>query len=190
MDSFILSYLNYWTPLGYIIVFIGMMFEGDTFLFIASFLAHQGVFQPIPLFITALWGMIIGDNLWYSVGLKLRDSQSWIIRWAKRVAGPFDEHLKNNPLRTIFIAKFTYGLNHMMILRAGTLQIRWQDLEKSDILAIISWMAIVGSLGYFSSASFIYVKHYLRFGELALLFGLIIFFGLEYFITKKTKKEL
>ncbi len=190
MDSLILSYLNYWEPLGYIIVFLGMMFEGDTFLFIASFLAHEGAFQIFPLFITALWGMILGDNLWYSLGFKLQNSDSWLVRWAEKVSGPFDEHLKNNPLRTIFIAKFTYGMNRAIILRAGTLKIKWQDLEKSDILATISWMFIVGGLGYFSSASFVYVKHYLRYGEIALLLGLIIFFGLEYLITKRTRKEL
>ena len=190
MESHILSYLNYWEPLGYIIVFLGMMFEGDTFLFIASFLAHQGIFQPIPLFVTALWGMVLGDNLWYSLGFKLRNSDSKLVRWAEKATGPFDEHLKNNPLRTIFIAKFTYGINHAIILRAGTLKIKWKDLEKSDILATILWIVIVGALGYFSGASFGYVKHYLRYGEIAILIGLIIFLGLEYFITKKTKRKL
>jgi len=190
MDSYILSYLNYWEPLGYIIVFLGMMFEGDTFLFIASFLAHQGIFQPVPLFITALWGMILGDNLWYSIGFKLRNAGTFLNRWAEKLAQPFDEHLKNRPLRTIFLSKFTYGVGHAIFFRAGNIRIRWGKLEQSDILATIFWMAIVAGLGYFSGASFSYAKQYLRYGEVAILIGLIIFLGLEYLITKKTKRKL
>ena len=190
MESLLLSYLNHWEPFGYIILFLTMMIEGDTALFIASFLTHQGIFDPIAMFLTALWGMILGDNLWYSAGLKFKNSAHWLNNWAERLAKPFDEHLVNKPFRTIFIAKFAYGVNHAIIFRAGTLKIKWSDIEKSDILATLLWMAVVGSLGYFSSASFTLVKNYLKFGEASLLLGLLIFLGLEYLITKRTKKEL
>ncbi|MBI4991847.1 MAG: VTT domain-containing protein [Candidatus Harrisonbacteria bacterium] len=190
MESVLLSYLNYWEPLKYIIIFLGMMVEGDTVLFIASFLAHQGLIDPTAMLLTALWGMILGDNLWYSAGLKLRNSSSWLNQWAEKLAKPFDEHLIKKPFRTIFIAKFTYGINHAIILRAGTLRTKWSEIEKSDILATLLWMIIVGGLGYFSSASFSYVRHYLKFAEVALLLGLLIFFSLEYLITKGTKKNL
>lgn len=190
MTSLIASYLGFLGPLGYILLFLGMIFEGDAVLFLAGFLTHQGFFEPIPMAATVLWGVIVGDNLWYSLGLKFKKSSFFLNRWARRITAPFDGHLLNKPMRTIFISKFTYGLNHAILVRAGELGIKWKHLEKGDILATLLWAAIVGGLGYFSSASFSLVKSYLRFTEIALLLGFLIFFGLEYLITEKTKKRL
>ena len=190
MDSFLLSYLNYWEPLGYIIIFLGMMIEGDTVLFIAAFLAYQGILETMPMLVVALWGMILGDNLWYSLGRKLKNSNSALNKWAEKLAGPLDEKLRNNTFRTIFFAKFAYGINRAVIFYAGRMRMNWRKVEQSDILATLLWMAIVAPLGYFSGASFIYVKRYLRYGEIALLLGLIIFLGLEYLIAKRTKEKL
>lgn len=187
MESFLFHYLTFWEPLAYILIFLGMMIEGDTVLFVAAFLTHQGILHPFPMLLTALWGMILGDNLWYTLGFRLRNASTFLNRWAEKLAQPFDEHLKNHPLRTIFISKFTYGVGHAIFFRAGAIRIRWRKLEQSDILATIFWMAIVTGLGYFSSASFSLVKRYLRFGEVALLLGLIIFFTLEHLIVKKSK---
>lgn len=166
-----------------------MIFEGDAVLFISAFLVHQGALSLLPVLLTTLWGMILGDNLWYSLGLKLKKSDSFLNKWAEKLTQPFDEKLKSSPLQTIFLSKFTYGIGHVIFFRAGALKIKWRKIEQSDILATLFWMSIVGSLGYFSGASFSYIKHYLRFGEIALLLGLFIFFGLEYLITKKANKK-
>jgi len=187
MESLIFQYLTAWEPLAYIIIFFGMMVEGDTVLFIAAFLTHQGILHILPALLTALWGMILGDNLWYTLGFKLKNSNTFLNQWAEKLAKPFDEHLKNHPLRTTFLSKFTYGVGHAIFFRAGAIRIRWGKLEQSDILATLFWMAVVAGLGYFSSASFSLAKHYLRFGEIALLLGLIIFFTLKHLIVKKSK---
>ncbi len=192
MESLLLSYLNSWEPLGYLIIFLGMMVEGDFIMFTAAFLAHQGILGFVPAFLSALWGMILGDNLWYSLGLKIRNSSrfSFITAWAEQNAKRFDERLIKNPLRAIFIAKFTYGFNRAILIRAGMLRLKWRKIEQSDILATLLWMAIVGGLGYFASASFSLVKHYLRFAEVALVLGLFIFFCAENLIAQRTKENL
>jgi len=190
MSPILLHYLNLWEPFGYILLFLGMMVEGDTFLFIAAFLAHQGVLGIIPTITVALWGMIFGDNLWYSAGLKLRNSKSVLNRWSEKLAKPLDEHIITKPFRTIFIAKFIYGINRAVIFRAGTLKIKWSKLEQSDILATLCWMAVIGGLGYFSGASFSVIKHYFRYGQTALLAIIIAFFAIEYLIKKGIRKNL
>ena len=190
MNTLFLHYLSSWEPLGYIIVFLGMIFEGDAILFAAAFLSYHGILDPLTVFLASLWGMIFGDNLWYTLGRKFKNSESYLMKWAEKIAKPFDEHLLKKPLRTIFISKFTYGFNRAVIVRAGMLGTRWKKVEESDILATLLWIAIVAPLGYFSGASFTLVKNYLRFGEIALLIGLIIFWVVEYLILKKTKKRI
>lgn len=185
MDSLILHYLALATyrPIAYLVVFLGMVFEGDIILFSAAFLAHQGILNPVPVFLTALWGMIFGDNMWYSLG---RRKNYPFKQWAEKLAQPFDEQLLKNPMRTIFVSKFTYGFNRAILMRAGSLRLNWKKLEESDILATLLWMAIVGGLGYFSSASFNYAKTYLRYGEIALILSLLLFVALEHLINKKS----
>ncbi len=190
MGMLLIQYLIIWQPLGYILTFLGMIFEGETVLFIAAFLSHMGVFNPFILFPVALWGVILGDSLWFSLGKKFRNSPNFLNKWSEKVAQPFDKHLLKNPLRTILIAKFTYGIGHAIFFRAGALQMKWAKIEQYDILATLPWMVIIGSLGYFSSASLSYLKHYLRYGEVALLIGLILFLTLQHFIAKKSQKEL
>ena len=192
MDSFLIPYLTGWEPLAYIIIFLGMMLEGDLILFTATFLAHQGFIEPVSMLMTALWGMILGDNLWYSLGLKIKDSSrlAFLTVWAEKIAKSFDNRLINHPIKTIFIAKFTYGFNRAILIRAGMLKLKWTKVEQSDILATLLWMVIVGGLGYFASASFSLAKNYLRFAEVALVLGLLLFFGLEYLVTQKTKRDL
>ncbi len=191
MESFLSHYLSAWEPLGYIILFIGMMFEGDTVLYVAAFLVHQGALSFVPMILSALWGMILGDNLWYSLGVKLRKSGTMpkIAKWVE-IAKPFDDHLREKPLRTIFLAKFTYGFNRAIIARAGMLNLKWQKLEESDILATLLWMAIIGGIGYFSSASLSYLKDYLKYFEASLAIGVVFFIILERIISAQSKKRL
>lgn len=192
MESLLANYLTAWEPLGYILIFIVMMFEGDTALFIAAFLVHQGALSLIPVVLASLWGMILGDNLWYSLGLKMKNNDRFPIakKWAEGLAQPFDDHLRQNPFRTIFLAKFTYGFNRAIITRAGMLNLKWKKIEESDILATLAWGIIVGGLGYFSSASMSYLKSYLRYGEVALFISVAIFVILERIISTQSKKRL
>lgn len=187
MESLIFSYLIAWEPFVYPLIFLGMLVEGDLIFFTAAFLIHQGILHPVPVVMTVLWGMLLGDNLWYTLGLKFRNRYPSLNQWAEKLAAPLDEKLKNQPLRTIFISKFTYGIRSAIFFRAGTLKIRWQKIEPADILATLVWMLIIGGLGYLAGASFAPFKKYLRYGEVALLLGLIIFFTLEHLIFKKSK---
>ena len=192
MESLLAHYLTIWEPLGYIVIFIGMMFEGDTVLFIAAFLVQQGALGIVPVVLASLWGMLLGDNLWYSLGLKLRNSEKFPIakKWAEGLAQPFDDHLRQNPFRTIFLAKFTYGFNRAIITRAGMLNLKWKRIEESDILATLLWGIIVGGLGYFSSASLSYLKSYLKYGEVALFISVVFFIILERIVSVQSKKRL
>lgn len=189
MESLIFSYLIEWEPFVYPLIFIGMLFEGDLIFFASAFLIHQGILHPVPVIMTVLWGMLLGDNLWYTLGLKFRNQYPSLNQWAEKVAAPLDEKLKNHSFHTIFISKFTYGIRSAIFFRAGTLKIKWRKIEPADILATLIWMLIIGGLGYLAGASFTPLKKYLRFGELALLLGLIIFFTLEHFIVKKSKRK-
>lgn len=185
----LIHYLALWAPVGYLTIFLGMIFEGDLVLFTAAFLTRTGAFNPILMIVTVFSGVIIGDLLWYKLGARLNEG-SFLQRAASRLGKPFDRHLLARPLHTIFISKFVYGIHHAVLMRAGALGLDKKKFIKDDLISSFWWVTVVGGLGYFSSASFDIVKHYLRSFELFLLVGVLGFILLERLITWQLKKNL
>lgn len=184
-----LRYLTEYQTLAYWIIFIGMMIEGDIILFTAGFLAHRGYFNVDALLLIVISGVILGDNLWYVLGEMLNE-KSYLYKFISRIASPFDEHLKNRTARTIFVAKFTYGFYRPLLLRVGSQRLPFRKFIEADIFASVVWIFIIGGLGYLSSASFFLIRHYLRYTELTLLLGIVIFILISHIITGISKKEL
>ncbi|MBI2054662.1 MAG: hypothetical protein HYT39_01010 [Candidatus Sungbacteria bacterium] len=186
MHFFLLPHLLAWKSWAYIVVAIGMVFEGDIFLFTASFLTRSGFFDFAKMTTAVLGGLIIGDFMWYLAGVYLRTTPhfGFVRTWVGRLTRRFDDHLMGRTGRTIFVSKFMYGIHHLLLMRAGMLGMNSDKYIRKDFWASLIWVAIVGGLGWFSSASFVYVRHYLRFTEIALLLALLGFLFLEFIISR------
>lgn len=186
----LLHYLTDYQILAYWIIFIGMMIEGDILLFTVGFLTYQGYFDIGVVLLTVFSGVIIGDNIWYVLGEFMDEKDNFFTRFIKRATESFDDHLKNHTVRTIFISKFAYGLYRPILLRAGSLRLSFKQFIEGDIAASVIWIFIIGGLGYLGSASFFLIKHYLRYTEVSLFFGLILFILISHIFRHISKKEL
>ena len=187
---FLLSYLLAWSPLAYAIIFLGAVLEGDITVFSAFFLAYHGFLSPWIVIVVAFLGCVLGDICWYWLGYYAEKKLPRLAHWAEKITRRFDDHLREHPIRTIFISKFTYGLNHATLMRSAMLRIPLYEVLESDIPAIVLWITIVGSLGYFSGLSYDHIREYFRFLEVALLISVALFILLEYLISMKSKNRL
>lgn len=183
-DPFFYERIIFWKPFGYYLIFLGMALEGDISLFLTGFLVSQGFFNFGEAVLILFVGALVGDSFWYCLGQWVNHSNNFASRWISRFTKSFDSHLINSPKRTIFISKFIYGFNHLMLARAGILGLRFKEFFKDDLLATVVWIFLVGGFGFLSGASFYLFKHYLHFIERALLLGLGSFFVLEFMIVK------
>ena len=165
------------------------MIEGDILLFTAGFLTYRGYFDIGTMLLVVSLGVVIGDNLWYMLGEVIKEN-SVFGRFITRVIRPFDEHLKKRTIWTIFISKFIYGLHRPTLIRAGMLRLPFKKFIEGDISASVVWIFLIGSLGYISSASFLLIRRYLRYTEITLLFGLILFILISHLLTHISKKKL
>lgn len=186
----LLAPLAAWRPLGYVAVFAGMVFEGDAVLFTAAFLTHQQLFDFGDMALVVLTGVFVGDLLWYQAGV-------WLLRtptlaplrfWLERLTARFDRHLLQRLWRTLFVSKFAYGLHHPILMRAGAIGIPPRRFFWSDVPATLLWVAIVGGLGYGTSAS-VTAFHRLRIVERVLGVGLVLFFLIEWLIRRSTNRH-
>ncbi|MDP3661289.1 MAG: VTT domain-containing protein [bacterium] len=189
MELLFLNVLILWPPLGYILIFLGMMLEGDLTLFTAAFLTAMGLFNPVMAIAVAVVGFLLGDWLWYEAGKHIHRLPAFIATRVEKFARPFDERLSSRPFHTILFAKFAYGIHHLILLRSGATKLSLSRFLISDISASIIWFAIVGSLGYFSGYSFFGAGAYLKFGEVAILIGFIGIVAAERLIAYLSKKS-
>lgn len=189
-ESFFLHFLSSSLPLAYIVIFLGMVFEGDILLFTVAFLAQQGVFNPFQLVIVVLAGVLAGDYGWYLVGVRIVPKFSRLARWVEHIAQPIDQHLTNRQLRTITISKFAYSIHHPILMRAGILRLDAKKLMQNDVVASFVWIAVVGGLGYFSSLSVGLFRHYIKYAEIGLLIGLVLFLAISYLGARYARKGI
>jgi len=190
METFVVAFLMYSRHFSYGLFFIGMLVEGDAVLFASSFLAHQGYFFLPLLIVVGIAGALIGDSIWFFIGTKLNEHTPLFHKWLGKLSQPFDEHLRERLLRTIFISKFTYGFHHALVARAGALGIPFRKFILDDILATLPWFVIITILGYGSSASYQFVRESLHSVQIGLVLGLLSFFIIWHLLSDKLKKKI
>ncbi len=179
--------------IAYPIIFVSMMIEGDVVIFISFFLVSSGILDPATTFLVVFFGTIIGDTLWYHVGLTSEPKNKlslWILNSSSKLTSKFDNHIKEKTFRAVFVSKFTYGFHHLILLRAGIIKTNFRKFIEIDILATIIWIIIIGSLGYASGASFELIKHKLEHSELGVLAAVIIFIIIGEIISKILRKKI
>lgn len=189
MDSYLLDYLILWQKFAYLLIFIGIVLEGDIILFASAFLAYKGFFNLWYVLFIAFFAANIGDLLWYKAGHWLNNLSNLFNKFIKRFQF-LDNHLEVRPFHTIFVSKFTYGFHRLLFMRAGILNFNLVELSKYNLIPNTVWIIVVFGLGYFSGASFSIVKKYFLFTEIGLFIFILLFFILEYFLSKRFKKEL
>lgn len=177
MDSVILNYINGLGNWLYLLVFVGMILEGNITMLIVGFLLKTGEGNLyFFLLFAAFFGELTESLLWYWVGTKIKNHGSKIASWVVVKTGHFDEHFINRPKTALLISKFIYGLYRAAAIRVGILENDIKKYLKQIIPIIILWMAVIGSVGFALGAAFSLMEKYLRYAELILLilFVLII----------------
>lgn len=174
MHHTLLFYLTLWRPLGYGIVFLGMIFEGDAILFTAAFLARERFFSLHTTVVVVLVGVLVGDLFWFQLGMLADRSFPRVRQWVMRIAAPLDSQLQDRPFHYFLLSKFIF-IGHGVLARAGMVKMHMRTFIRADFPATILWVITVGALGYFSSISLAFLRHYLRLVELSLLFSLVLF---------------
>ena len=184
------DYFAFWPSLIYVVAFFSIAIDSDATIFIIGFFTLQKHLNPLVVFLIVYAVVLVGDALWYSLGLAFKYLPLSVNNWVDRLATPFDDHLERRTFHTIFITKFTYGLHHVFLLRAGALHMPYRRILRIDALASIPWILIVGGLGYASGASFHLVRHYVKYAEVLLIILVVVFVFLERYITKYSRRKI
>ncbi len=189
MEALILYGLSEWRILAYMLIFIGMLLEGEIVFLIAIYYAYQGKIALLNTICVAMAGMFIGDILWYSFGSYF-DRISFIKKYIYRIAAILDTQISRRPVVSIVSSKFTYGFHRLTLLRAKVVGVPLRKFMKIDAIGVIIWTFVIGNLVYILSASLPILKKYFRFAELGLALIAVIYLVIVYLIFRYSKKVL
>lgn len=188
-ESLVLERLQDWQFLGYLIVFLGMVIEGETVLLAAVFLAQTGHMQLPYVLLASFAGMVIGDSLWYWFGHFI-DRFLFTKKLVNGLMPAIDRQLRERPMLSIFIAKFIYFLHRIALVRARPCGVSFKKFFKADILAIFAWIIASTVLGILFAESFSLLKNYIKYAEIGLLLTVIILIVVEHRLSSYYKKRL
>lgn len=141
----------------YLLAYLSIIFLGNIGAFVGFWLALSGVLGGwgIVLMITiALLADITADFFWYSIGRFLRDTRFGIfiknhLPYHRTVEAGFQKRYR----RWIFLAKFVFFSNFAVIFLAGWAKIKFSELFKISLLALLIWEPLLLFLTYVLTSS-------------------------------------
>jgi len=177
---------------GYIVLFLGVIIEGEIFPLAAGFLVSLSLMNLYAAIAVTFVGAVVGDILWFEAarrwGTQLVGRYGkWFFLNKKRLRW-LEEHFTANGKKTLAITKFIYSFGHSSIIVAGIARMNFKEFVKIDVPASFLWSALFVFLGYAFGSSFSLLQHWLRdvAWAAAIIFSLVV--GVQWYIRKRLTK--
>jgi len=186
-EAFLLSQAETWRLMAYLIIFAGVLMEGEIIIFLAIYLAHQGILSlPITIVLVVV-GVLCGDVLWFNLGPRI--ANAWFVPKAlESTSEMIEARIRERSFGVLVLSKFTYGLHRVVLLHMKEAGVTLQQFVRMDVIASALWLVVVGGLGFVFSASISSAKHYMRNAEILLLVGVALFFLMGHSVRRLAKK--
>lgn len=182
---------------GYFIVFLGVLIEGEFTLIITGILAHIGAFSFAEAYLVAIAGGLSKTLLGYRIGrfLRRKYAHSRFFRFVVRKVRALLPKFKEKPFWSVFISKFIFGLNNLVLVYSGFTKVRRTTYFKAEVVSTAIWAFLALGLGYIFSVAALNISHNIRKFMLLLLLFLVAFIILRrilHFVIElaETKKEI
>jgi len=162
--------------LAYLVIFIGLIFEGEIVVITTGVLAHLGALDFTTSLLFILGGGAVKTFGGYYLGGLLRkryNQHAFFVYLEKRIAF-FMPRFKERPFWSIFISQFIMGVNYLVIIFSGYTKVDYKTYLKADLLSTAIWAPLLLSIGFFfSQTALSYTKEVNRFSLIILVFVII-----------------
>ena len=141
----------------YIVLFVGMLFGGETFLLPAVYLSIIDAVDIGAVVIIAAISTVISDTFWYFVGkyVPIDRILSWRLfkkkeAFIRKMLLTFEKH----SLRIVFLSKFVYGTRTTAQILAGTVRAPFIPYLLTNCLGVFVYLGVIAVVGYATKESF------------------------------------
>lgn len=144
---------------GYIALFMGTFFEGETILIIAGIAASEGLLDINYAILSAFAGSVLGDTTYFFIGRKKGD---WILEripsWRPRIEAVL-ERLERHSHWLILTFRFMYGLRNFASAAVGMSHVTARRFIILNTIGAAIWALSFGFGGYlFGEVMMAFVK--------------------------------
>ena len=129
-------------------VFIGSFFEGESVVVMASFLAYQGILDPVGVGFASFLGSFASDQVLFVLGRRYANT-ALVQRMANRRGFAMALRLiETHPVKFILTFRFLYGLRIASPMAVGMSKLSSNRYLVLNTVAAIVWAVIFTTLGY------------------------------------------
>jgi membrane protein DedA with SNARE-associated domain len=133
---------------GYPVLFLGGIFEGETFLIIGAFLAHRGYLSLPAVMAIALVSSLMTDQTAFWLGkTRGREFLDRRPKWQARAKRVLDELERHNVLLSVTF-RFLYGLRFLTPFVIGMTGFPRRRFLPLNIVGALIWVGTIGLAGY------------------------------------------
>lgn len=145
-------------------VLIGFFFPGDSLIFMAGFLASQGVFDLAIILILGFFGAVLGDSFGYFFGQKIgpkifKKEDSFFFH--KKHLDSAKLFYEKHGRQTIILARFVPVIRTFVPILAGVGQMKYSTFLIFNVIGGFIWVFLMALLGYFFGTSIPNADHYI-----------------------------
>ncbi|MCD6319415.1 MAG: DedA family protein [Candidatus Desulfofervidaceae bacterium] len=133
--------------LGYVAVGLGAFVEGETFVFAAGYLAHEGFFSLSLVIVTATIGAFLGDIFWFYIGRQYRVKALRLL-YVRRHLRKVRRWLTYTDWITVPLARFLYGLRIALPILFGMTKISNKKFVFLNACSAPIWAVLIAGAGY------------------------------------------
>ena len=195
----ILSYaVTFTASAKYFIILLATTFGGPPLSLASGFLIHQGIFDPVPIFLTLSLGELTWDACWYVVGYSYADR--FIARFGKffGFTPEMFEEVKEIFARyhgpTLFMNKLLMGLGIgiAVLITGGATKISFLRYMLYNALGEVIIVSVMLSVGYFYAGLYGSVANSLKIVFLCgtVLAVITLMFGVSRYLRSRTLKRI
>jgi membrane-associated protein len=162
----------------YFFIFLGLIFEGEFVLISTGIFLFLGALS-FPLAILVIMCGLLGKTfLGYYIGecIHLKWNHTKFLKRMEKHVLKVMPHFKKKPFWSIFVSKFIFGVNNIVIIFSGYQKIKFKKYLKAEFCSTLIWAPALLALGYFFSYTALHVSREIwRFSFIILLLVVAFF---------------
>lgn len=149
MEALLINFSETHRILSYLIIFAGVLIEGEIILILAGVLSYKGYLDIFDVLIIAFMAAIVHDLIYWSIGKKIAQTgrKKFLFINLEKIGVFLGKARANNGLY-IFVSKFALGLNRIILIANGYLNMPIKELLRYSIPASLVFSIVFVSTGY------------------------------------------
>ena len=161
---------------------LAVMIEGPFAILIGATAASSGFLNPLPVFLAASIGNLMGDVAWYLLGYSGR------LEWALKIKflhldmnkiSLLKQSISRQVVKILVVAKLTNGLIVPALISTGLARVPLRRWFLSVFLTNLLTTGLFVCLGYFTAVNLLKFEHWIRYVALGFSFIFFIFISLK-----------